>query len=685
MLLKDYDFLAYLDTSTNDLLTDFFVPALNASYRYDRGVGFFSSGWLRLAASGMTQFAANGGKARWVTSPILSKEDWDSLITGDQAREDILLYNILKQNIDDLTNSLEQDTLSAIAWMVADDILDFKIALPRNKLDQGDFHDKFGIFTDIEGNQIIFNGSYNDSIKGNRNYESIKVFRSWDSNATAWIKGDNQRFEDLWNNKDPNVQVFDLRDAEKNHILKLRKNERPYSKPKIHLPIHLTSKPLHPQIPRTITIRPYQEEAINAWFDFNCRGLFEMATGTGKTITALAATIRLLQEQKALAVIIACPYQHLVDQWVEEAERFGFLPHNAYQSKNSWLDEVNDKVISFNHKDTNSICIITTHATFSTNHFYETVNRIDGPILVIADEVHHMGSEQQKEFLPEKAQFRLALSATPDRWFDDIGTQVLRVYFGKTVYSLPLSEAIEKGFLTPYYYYPILVELTDEEMIEYSDLTAKIGALFAQERTQTTQNILDRLLIKRANILNGAENKIVELQNLIKKHKDMKNTLFYCAPGHIDEVVELLGWKNRFRVHRFTAHEDIPTRQRLLNEFSEGKLQALVAMRCLDEGVDVPSTQTAYILASSSNPREFIQRRGRILRKALGKDHADIYDLIAVPPLKSFSDDVSINAEKSLLQRELRRFVEFADSAMNTQTAYAVIWKIAEQYGLLGI
>jgi superfamily II DNA or RNA helicase len=304
--------------------------------------------------------------------------------------------------------------------------------------------------------------------------------------------------------------------------------------------------------------------------------------------------------------------------------------------------------------------------------------------LIIADEAHHLGSETQKVFLPEKALFRLALSATPNRWFDDEGSNVLREYFGEIVYSLPLAEAIQNGFLTPYYYYPILVELTDDEMVEYSELSAKIGSLMAQDKNSTVQEMLERLFIKRANILNTASNKIVEISKLISKQKGMKHTLFYCAPGQIDEVVQLLGWEKRLRVHRFTAEEDIPTRQRLLKEFADEKLQALIAMRCLDEGVDVPSTRTAYILASSSNPREFIQRRGRILRKSAGKDAAIIYDLIAIPPAKSFSNDVSFNAEKSLLKRELRRFAEFADSSLNSASAYEVIWQIAKEFGVLG-
>lgn len=683
MPLNEFSFPSVITTSEHNIIQDFFIPALDRSIKYDRGVGYFSSGWFRIAAKGMARFSENGGHARWVTSPILDEDDWKAMLKGEEAIQDILLYEILKKNINELVNSLEEDTLSAIAWMIADRTIEFKLALPRNNLNHGEFHDKFGIFYDSVGNTLVFNGSYNDSIQGTLNYESIKLFCSWDSEANKWIKEDVNRFEALWNNKDPNVQVYDLPTASKEDILQLRKSKNifPFGEKKGS---YSTGFPVYPKIPTSLVIRDYQQEAIDAWFTANCRGLFEMATGTGKTITALAASIKLLEREKRLVIIIACPYQHLVDQWVDEAKEFGYIPIKAYQSVNTWINDVNERILAFNHNDNRAICIITTHSSFSTGNFLNTVNRIKGPVLIIGDESHHLGSTRQRDFLPQKAQYRLALSATPTRWYDTEGTNFLLDYFGKIVYSLSLAEAIQKGFLTPYYYFPILVELTDDEMIEYSELSSKIGSLMAQEDNYDVQEMLERLLIKRANILNTASNKIEEISKLINEQNTIFHTLFYCAPGQIDDVVQLLGLKKRLRVHRFTAEENIPTRQRLLSEFANEKLQALVAMRCLDEGVDVPSTRTAYILASSSNPREFIQRRGRILRKAPGKESAIIYDLIAVPPAKSFMDEVSFNAEKSLLKRELRRFAEFADSSLNSQAAYDVIWELAKEFGVLG-
>ncbi len=174
-----------LDTSTSDIIQTFFTPALSIAKQYDRGVGYFSSGWLRITAKGMLKFAANGGQARWVTSPVLNEADWEALQMGDAARYDPILRAALTRNIDELAQMLETETLSALAWMIADEILTFKLALPHNKLQGGEFHDKFGIFTDAEGHQISFNGSYNESVQGTRNYESIKIFPSWDGRFFA--------------------------------------------------------------------------------------------------------------------------------------------------------------------------------------------------------------------------------------------------------------------------------------------------------------------------------------------------------------------------------------------------------------------------------------------------------------------------------------------------------------------
>lgn len=314
-----------LETSRHDVTRDFFHPLLATATRYDRGVGYFSSGWLRINATGMAAFAANGGQARWITSPILDHHDWEALLSGVRARRDEVLRSALAHAITDLVATLAADTLSALAWMVADNILDFRLAVPANVL-IGEFHAKFGIFADADGHQVSFEGSYNDSIQGTRNYESLKIFCSWKPGHSELIQHDVERFERLWCDEDPNVRVLLLPDVAREQILKLRTHERPYQLAKRTAERSERYRRDEPHRPTDLRLRDYQEEAMRAWFANQCQGICEMATGTGKTITALAASVRLYGRERQLALIISVPYQHLVDQWQREAQAFGYEP-----------------------------------------------------------------------------------------------------------------------------------------------------------------------------------------------------------------------------------------------------------------------------------------------------------------------------------------------------------------------
>lgn len=689
--LKELQLPSILDTSTNDLVKDFFSPVLSNSLRYDRGVGFFSSGWIKLNCKGMLTFANNGGRARWVTSPILAETDWDAIYSGNAAKNDATLKAIIEENVRNLADNLEEDILSFLAWLIADEVVSFKLALPKHKLDKGDFHDKFGIFEDIEGNKISFSGSYNDSIQGTRNYESIKIFKSWEPFFTQFVDADSVRFEKLWGNLDPNVQVYDLPEAVKEQILQIRTGERPYTEPewvrlsKKHQKFGSSPKNLmSPKIPSDIVLRDYQNQAIQAWLEHDHCGLLEMATGTGKTITSLAASVRVFEEQKKLALIIAVPYQHLVTQWSEDAKRFGYQPVLAYQSKTRWLNELNKQIIEYNSSHRSTVLVITTHTTFISTEFQGSIAKLKVPSMLIADEAHHLGAERSRQDFPVQIPFRMALSATPERWFDDVGTTALFDYFGETVFSFPLEKAIGVS-LTNYYYYPNLVTLTDDELVSYQELSLKIARVISKN-DEDSEQVLKMLLLRRANLLNEAQNKLTILSKLVdKQQENLDHALFYCSPGQIDSVMEILGWEKGLLVHTFTAEEDIQERKQILHDFSQGTLQALVAMRCLDEGVDVPNTKMAFILASSSNPREFIQRRGRILRKSSEKEYSVIYDLIAVPPSiwQNSSNSVAFDTERGIVRRELQRFKEFANPALNKHEALDVIWDVARHYGLL--
>ena len=689
----------YRSDQTNTV-TDFYVPCLNVSREYWRAVGYFTSHGLALAARGLSSFIQNDGTMRLVVSPMLTEEDISAIQEGYSAREDVVEKAIIRELDGDFTEIVNH-RLKCLAWLVAEKRLDIKIASP-SELSLNNrgaiYHEKIGIFIDGNGNTVAFTGSPNETFGGLlTNFESVDVYWSW-SDPHQRVKRKIDNFKRLWNNLTPKLSVLDFPVAAKQRLLEYKPTSPPNIEPD-PLTADLSAKESGKSysyrlkaidLPPTLKLRDYQQEAIEAWFLNGCCGFLEMATGSGKTITALSALARLVKEKKRLFILIACPFQHLVDQWKAEASQFGFRPILAYRSQQTWVNQLNQSLVDYNLGSLSCVCAITTHDTFISDVMQRTLSRLRDDAVLIADEAHHLGATESRKKLPEHFNHRLGLSATPNRWFDPEGTAALRAYFGENVYEFPLDRAIKEGCLCPYNYYPYLVELTDPELDEYENLTKKIARLFSyQEDSQKAEKGLEALLRKRADLLNKAENKLPTLKRLIADKTDsLHHALFYCAPGQIDTVTPMLGQELRLHVHRFTAEEATDQRRSLLKDFASGRLQGLVAMRCLDEGVDVPSTQSAYILASSSNPREFIQRRGRILRKAEGKDHALIYDLIAIPPLKysqKMKDTSTFSAERKIVQRELKRFGEFAKSANNRYQAIQTIWELARIYNLMGV
>lgn len=443
----------------------------------------------------------------------------------------------------------------------------------------------------------------------------------------------------------------------------------------------------HP--PDHLTPRDYQVDAIEAWMRNRGQGVLNMATGTGKTITALFAATELAELQDGrIAIVIAAPYQHLVDQWRSELEGFGVTPYLAYQSRTTWTDPVVSAITEFQAGSRNTVAIITTHKTFASEHFQSVIGRLNGArTLLIADEVHHLGAPHLRNGLPDDIRARLGLSATPDRWYDDEGTEAIYNYFaGGVVFEYGLGPAIENGHLSEYYYVPHIIHFTDEEAERYLALSKAIGQLLADQDASidsfdlADDEELQFLLFKRARLIGTAENKLDRVRSLIKRigPGDLHHALVYCGDGSVEtegegvkrqirQVTELLGNELGVRAHQFTYEEDQPTRERLLADFEEGALQALVAIRCLDEGVDVPATETAFLLASSTNPRQFVQRRGRILRPHEGKEYAVIHDFIVSPPAESLAgvDASTFSIERNLLKKELTRVSTFAEHARN--------------------
>lgn len=633
--LPDIPLKATYSSLETNLVKNVVDPLLQASIKYDRGVGFFTSGWLKEAARGILVFVKQGGKARIITSPNLSVKDWQTIRAAKKKKQhNLIIKTSIENGLQELEQNLQQDTLAALAWLIRDDILDFRFAIPKIELGGGIFHSKLSLFTDGQGNGVALHGSQNDSHQASLNEESYSVFCSWNE-GQEWYAEHRVRFDNMWNNSFKNLHVLKVREAEKAIIIRnTDKSPRPYSFPEKSSSSIIT-KPMQPAMSSIISLRDYQKKAINEWKLNDRQGIFEMATGTGKTITAIAAAVTVFEQQGRLALIVLVPYKHLVDQWVKDLLNFGFDPVRCYENKTTWKQPAGSAIREFNAGLVNHICFVTTHKTASMEAFQNVMKRLRPPYLLLGDEIHELGSRKLRKGLLEKATCRIGLSATPDRWYDEEGTSTLRKYFGKTVIEYDLKHAIEEKYLTPYHYFPEQIDFTEDEAKEYKRLTTSIAKL-SHDR-EKNKSKLEGLLRKRADLIGKAENKIPHLLNILEQHRKecesqdelFQHILIYCNKGTHRKVLQAVN-RIGLRAHEFVYDVDLQTRGEVLKSFSRGEIDCLVAIRCLDQGVDVPATKRAYILASSTNPREFVQRRGRILRKSKGKPYAVVYDFLLV-------------------------------------------------------
>jgi len=452
-----------------------------------------------------------------------------------------------------------------------------------------------------------------------------------------------------------------------------------------------------------ITLRQYQLDAIDSWFANKCRGLFEMATGTGKTFTALGALKRLTNQEKKLVIIVCCPFLHLINQWEETIRQMDLnLPIIHASSINpKWNDDLIKNSLDNRLGKLNQFIILTTHDTISSEKFLQTIDEVKSPILLIADEVHGMGSVERIDALLEKYNYRLGLSATPRRYFDELGTNKLLDYFDKTVYEFDLHRAIteinpanNQSFLVPYNYHPLFAELNADEMELFANISQKIAIQSSKKNpTRKDQILLEKLLRDRQDILKNAAGKYPVFEELIRELKsqdDISHTLVYCSPQQIQPVQQIIRDVNKIYQHQFTSkqgaikHElrfdNFTERENLLKNFDKANIDVLVAIKCLDEGVDVPSTKNAILMCSSGNPKEYIQRRGRVLRRYEGKENAVIYDITAIPNLT----DARLNPEikNKIFASQQKRLTEFAKDADNESDVLRKIFSLKKKYGI---
>jgi superfamily II DNA or RNA helicase len=686
-----------------DVVADFYVPALSASVSYSRAVGYFTSTSLALFARGLRDFADRGGTMRLVASPHLSPDDITDIERGYDVRKVIERATLRELEAEDRDAIL--DGLGLLGRLIAEQQLDIKLAFVVQHGRIGIYHEKVGIFRDSAGDLIAFTGSANETLGGLlANFESVEVYLGWlpvDGPRALRIEED---FEDLWNDRTASLRVEPFPEVARERLVEIAT-----SRPEAELPGH--DDALEPPseagertarlaIPPDITVRDYQRKAVEAWLGQRGRGILKMATGTGKTKTALFAACQLAQalasREQPLVVLIIAPLQHLVDQWISEVESFGVRPVAVYESSQRWLPVVEDQLAEARLGQRPVVAMVATNASFAGDRFQAVLSRVTQPLLVIADEAHNLGSSAYRSLLPHNATYRLALSATPERWFDDTGTDALSGYFGPVVFELGLGQAIEMGALCRYRYLPRLVELADAENELYVGLTAQIAQRLAagESMDDDPSSPIGYLLRRRAAVLGHANGKLADLRADLEARREAWFQLVYCAEGsqpaepgepsgptQISQVMDLIGNDLHLAAHSYVAETPRAERQVLLRRFGTGDdLRVLVAMRCLDEGVDIPDARVADLLASSSNPRQFIQRRGRILRRAPGKDKAEIIDYLAVPQAGT---PLNFDVERSLLTRELERANEFGKLAENYEATLALLRPLKEKYQLM--
>ena len=709
----------------DNVVQDFYIPLLREATVYKRAVGFFSSTSLIEISKGVAELARKGGRIQIVASPFLSEEDIKAINEGYAARENIIEKALLRQLVS-ATDYYSMKRLNLLANLIADGIMDIRIAITENNKGIGMYHEKMGIIEDSFGNKVAFSGSMNESRTAmSLNYETIDVFCNWTNHSEEERVNDKESaFTSIWNDFEPNIKVMEFKSINDEIIKKYKRTVSDYNIDTEQFgDQHLNGMCVKesqfeysiitkvPRLPSDLNLFEYQKEAIANWVGENYRGIFDMATGTGKTLTGLSAVSKLSESvNDYLAVIILCPYQHLVEQWVEDIVRFGIDPIIGYSSsaQKDWKERLSKAIRDQRiREEKRFFCFITTNATFKSSFVQEQINKIHTKKLLLVDEAHNVGAATISKFLDARFDYRLALSATLDRHRDEDGTFFLHTFFGRKCIEYDLERAINEGKLTPYKYYPIIVTLTEDELLEYETLSREIGKCVINDNGKKKLSKRGEMLaLQRARLIAGASEKLAALRDAILPYKNDKNLLVYCGSTtlatededfefdsdqelkQIDAVTKLLGNDLDMAVAKFTAEESMKDRAKIKEQFLLGRLQAIVAIKCLDEGVNIPGIKTAFILASTTNPKEYIQRRGRVLRKAENKSFAEIYDFVTLPrPIDSVSGFTieKINHDLSLVKNELERMIEFGRLALNSMESNKIIWDIEDAYHITSI
>lgn len=698
-------FFKHSYSSGYDEPKDFFTEALIESSTFDLGLGFFSSSGIRSLSYGFALFIANGGKMRVVMNHILSQEDKEIIEKGQKHLvedfENHILFDI-KKLVETLSKEDEQ-FFRCLSYLISINRIEF-VATVSTKGGLG--HDKYGIFKDEKGNKVAFIGSANFSQSAlELNGETITVFTSPDDKRIAEYQA---LFDQSWENDTPHlvhipiehVKTFIREKFPKTSLtnlleegINLRENigidnniPAKYCKPiSRRILDKIEFKELEPRFPFPEE-RRIQIDAYSAWIENGKKGIFAMATGSGKTVTALNCIRKQYKENGYYKAIIVVPTQALAIQWEHETKSFNYQNIVSTHSDKDWKNILSRYITRSLLDSTKSIILITTYATFNRNDIQSFLKKVRGveTFIYVADEAHNIGSQNSLNHLPEMINWRIGLSATPERIYDDLGSEKLYEFFNskppKYTYRYTMKQAIEEGILCHYDYYPIFIELTSSEMEEYERISDQLRK-YIDADTGKYKPDAEKLLLKRKRIIHKAENKKIAISDLLEELRQKQKldyTFVFVPEGYEpdysindsyninqDDVHIIDEYAQMFKEHGYSYHkyisglDDAPS---ILQNFADGDIQILLSMKCLDEGVDIPRAEHAIFCSSTGNPRQFVQRRGRVLRKCKGKEKAKIWDLIVTPP--NILDE-SNSIERNLFLNEVKRIINFAALADN--------------------
>jgi len=659
------------------------IPALMQATSYDVMSAFFHSSALKELAPGLATFINHSdGKMRLIISPQLSSKEVNFLEKGLNEPQDTLnnwfMDYILKYNLDE--NLIEKFSLECLLYLIKEDRINIKFAYMKSG---ALFHSKVSILAD-ENDSIVIHGSTNFTPPGlTKNWENARVEKSWAGESEILtIQSFQKEFESLWNNKERNLVItYPISDALKEKLVsKYDLTNKPSienyfsiikqkSMEQTSFDIELPKKEF--KIPNYLSYREgdykHQGEALEAWIENGYTGILQMCTGSGKTITSLLCAYYLHQIHKPLLIIISAPYLPLIYQWSEEVEKFGISPSviGGNLTRNGKFEKVSKLFRKLKYSNLDVGVIICTNHFLCDDQFQNSINKFNQATLLIADEVHNLGAEGYSKKLPEIVQYRLGLSATPIRQYDDSGTNKLIDYFGKIVKKYDLSDAIN-FCLVPYYYYVYPVHLNIEEIEKWLELTSKLKKMGWMLDKDNSDPRIESILRKRRLIIENSEEKLERFKEIFsaKEFKDVKHTLVYASDKNrkqLESINHFLMKECGLLMHQVTGGENSTgLSQSILRAFESGEtLQVLTAMRVLDEGINIPQIKEAFILASTTVKRQWVQRRGRVLRKceAVNKEHALIHDFLVLgPESKDFTQ---------LLKSEIKRIYEFAKLSKN--------------------